>query len=76
MPQKINRVHCAVIRPDHFKFASYGPVWSKPLCCPPSARTGGGGGVVGHTIDRCIRRRLCFGFCMALNHSQTQLHCL
>ena len=29
-------------------------LWSKPLCCPPSARTGGGG-VVGHNIDRCIR---------------------
>ena len=23
--QKIMRAHCAVIRPDHFKFASYGP---------------------------------------------------
>ena len=26
VPQKIMRAHCAVIRPDHFKFASYGPV--------------------------------------------------
>ena len=25
LPQKIMRAHCAVIRPDHFKFASYGP---------------------------------------------------
>ena len=25
VPQKIMRAHCAVIRPDHFKFASYGP---------------------------------------------------
>ena len=25
-------------------------LWSKPLCCPPSASTG----VVGHNIDRCI----------------------
>ena len=24
--QKIMRAYCAVIRPDHFKFASYGPV--------------------------------------------------
>ena len=27
-------------------------LWSKPLCCPPSARTG----VVGHNIDRCITK--------------------
>ena len=26
VPQNIMRAHCAVIRPDHFKFASYGPV--------------------------------------------------
>ena len=26
VPPKIMRAHCAVIRPDHFKFASYGPV--------------------------------------------------
>ena len=26
MPQNIMRVFCAVIWPDHFKFASYGPV--------------------------------------------------
>ena len=25
MLQNIMRAHCAVIRPDHFKFASYGP---------------------------------------------------
>ena len=25
LPQKIMCAHCAVIRPDHFKFASYGP---------------------------------------------------
>ena len=24
VPQKIMRAHCAEIRPDHFKFASYG----------------------------------------------------
>ena len=24
--QNIKRAHCAVLRPDHFKFASYGPV--------------------------------------------------
>ena len=28
MPQKIMRTYCAVIRPDHFKFASYGPAVS------------------------------------------------
>ena len=41
MPQKIMRAHCAVIRPDHFKFVSYGPVtedgttnvWSPWLRC-------------------------------------------
>ena len=26
MPKNIMRAHCSVIRPDHFKFASYGPV--------------------------------------------------
>ena len=26
VPQNIMRALCAVIRPDHFKFASYGPV--------------------------------------------------
>ena len=26
MAQIIKRAHCAVLRPDHFKFASYGPV--------------------------------------------------
>ena len=25
MAQNIKRAHCAVLRPDHFKFASYGP---------------------------------------------------
>ena len=29
-------------------------LWSKPLCCPPPARTG----VVGHNIDRCIIRHI------------------
>ena len=30
MPQNIMRALCTVIRPDHFKFASYGPAfWSK-----------------------------------------------
>ena len=31
MPPKIMRAHCAVIRPDHFKFASYGPGETKKL---------------------------------------------
>ena len=26
VPQNIMRAHCAVMRPDHLKFASYGPV--------------------------------------------------
>ena len=30
VPQKIMRAHCAVIRPDHFKFANYGPVAGLP----------------------------------------------
>ena len=28
MPQNIMRALCAVIRPDHFKFASYGPEYA------------------------------------------------
>ena len=41
MPQNIMRALCAVIRPDHFKFASYGPeppnkghlfITDKPSC--------------------------------------------
>ena len=30
VPQNIMRALCAVIRPDHFKFASYGPDLAKP----------------------------------------------
>ena len=28
MPRNIMHALCAIIRPDHFKFASYGPVLS------------------------------------------------
>ena len=31
MPRKIMRALCAVIRPDHFKFASYGPARDRQL---------------------------------------------
>ena len=33
VPQNVMHALCAVIRPDHFKFASYGPAITAPQIC-------------------------------------------
>ena len=55
VPRSIMRALCAVIRPDHFKFASYGPAYLRHLQKSSNSRLlifpsnylslmGGGGG--------------------------------
>ena len=52
MPQNINRAHCTVLRPDQFKFASYGPVIPHLLTATGLSTVQLGLDTINHSADR------------------------
>ena len=52
VPQNINRAHCAVLRPDQFKFASYGLVIPHLLTATGLSTVQLGLDTINHSADR------------------------